>query len=162
MLYPLFWEKATKMTRMMAIDAFEKLKATGVMDVEYWAPKATLDIIGVAGLGRDFNTLENSGDELVPIFEYITTFTPEMGRLAMCYTMLGETLTKLLQRATWKKLTTASANLRHLSEQLVRGKHQLIQNSDDKSVDTLSLLIKSNVFSDSQLVDQLLTVLAAG
>ncbi|KAK5043608.1 hypothetical protein LTR84_011368 [Exophiala bonariae] len=110
MLYPLFWKKATKMTRMMARDAFGDLKATGVMDVEHWAPKATLDIIGVAGLGRDFNTLENSGDELVPLFE----------------------------------------------------KHRLNQNPDDKSVDTLSLLIKSNVFSDSQLVDQLLTVLAAG
>ena len=55
-----------------------------------------------------------------------------------------------------------TGNLHRICNQLVREKREMIKTSSDEHLDILSVLIKSNDFSDQQLVDQLLTFLAAG
>jgi cytochrome P450 len=56
-----------------------------------------------------------------------------------------------------------TGNLHRICNQLVREKREMIKtSSDSEHVDILSVLIRSNNFSDQQLVDQLLTFLAAG
>ncbi|KEF54685.1 uncharacterized protein A1O9_09127 [Exophiala aquamarina CBS 119918] len=161
-LYPLFWEKAVKMTRKIEEYSFDQSQATGIADLDYWAPKAALDIIGVAGLGRDFNTLENSGDRIVHLYEELTRISPESTRHAMLFIILGETAASLLMPYTSKRLRDTTRELRCLSEEFVRRKRDQIKNPDSKSVDTLALLMKGDVFSDQELVDQLLTIIAAG
>ncbi|KAL4756374.1 cytochrome P450 [Aspergillus foveolatus] len=80
-LYPLFWEKAVKMTKVIEQDTFgdqHSLTSTGFTDIDRWAPKATLDIIGIAGLGRDLNTLEHSEEQIASLL-YDDIFTPTVG-----------------------------------------------------------------------------------
>lgn len=36
----------------------------GAIDVGHWVSRATLDIIGLSGMGRDFNTLQEPDNEL--------------------------------------------------------------------------------------------------
>lgn len=168
-LYPLFWSKAVQMTHAIDKQVFNQQRLvgdlkrpTGVTDIEYWAPKATLDIIGVAGLGRDFNSLEHSEDKIVRLYEELTSFTPAVRNLAMAYLILGERVAKvLLPRTAYNQIRTVQ-QLRHLCENFVQEKRVQISTEGDKSVDSLAQLIKANVFTDLELVDQLLTIIAAG
>ena len=52
--------------------------------------------------------------------------------------------------------------LREVCAQNVHERREAIKNKGDDHFDVLSLLIKSDDFSDAELIDQLLTVLAAG
>ena len=61
-----------------------------------------------------------------------------------------------------KRLRETTSSLRHVCIQLVKEKKELLKQDNENQVDILSLLIKSNDFSDEMLVDQLLTFLAAG
>lgn len=208
-LYPLFWDKAVKMTQCIEAEVFAKQQAEikadnsaaaaaaatadpdkpvsfGITDIEYWAPKATLDIIGVAGLGRDFNTLENSDDKLVPLYETLLSTTSDMAILIALHIVLGERLANILRPSASKRLAATTRELRALSEQFVREKKERMRqkdqsqsssdpfsskshdadskstNSTSDDIDTLAGLIKAGVFTDHELVDQLLTIIAAG
>jgi cytochrome P450 len=167
-LYPLFWAKAIQMTSAISQSAFEPCRKresnlpSGVIDIEYWAPKATLDIIGTAGLGRDFDTLGGSADELARLYERLTTATPEESRHAMLYMLLGELIAKILMPKTARGIRQITQELRKFSELFVREKRGQLAKGIDQPADTLASLMASGVFSDEDLVDQLLTILAAG
>ncbi|EXJ92412.1 hypothetical protein A1O3_00963 [Capronia epimyces CBS 606.96] len=194
-LYPLFWEKAVKMTKCIDAEVFGKGRQhqphpnndndkdnpiTAVTDIGYWAPKATLDIIGLAGLGRDFNTLENSDDKIVGLYEALTSTSSDMQILLALQIVGGRRLANLLCPSAARRMDKTAAELRDLSEQLVRDKRAEAQArrkasdgdgdgdrdgdspSHSESIDTLASLMKADVFSDQELVDQLLTIIAAG
>jgi len=169
-LYPLFWEKAVKMTKVIEASAFSGAnlvsnldgKLVGVTDIDYWVPKATLDIIGVAGLGRDFNTLENSHDKIAQLYEALTRPSTDRRNLAALYLLVGERAANLLCPGASRHLSKTTRELRALCEQFVREKRERLKSSGAEAIDTLASLMNAEVFSDQELVDQLLTIIAAG
>ncbi|KIW89822.1 uncharacterized protein Z519_09251 [Cladophialophora bantiana CBS 173.52] len=170
LLYPLFWEKSVKMTKVIDAEAFgqdrrhaeDERLPPGAVDIEHFAPKATLDIIGVAGLGRDFNTLENSDDEMAKIYDQLVN--PSVGRQVFAaVSLIGSSeLASWLCRPVAQRFDELNAQLRLICRRFVREKREGMKGSEDEAIDTLALLIKSNIFSDEELVDQLLTIIAAG
>jgi len=73
--------------------------------------------------------------------------------------------TDLLRKIPWKMTTNmkyATDNLDVVCRRLLREKEEAIKMRGDDHIDILSSLIKSNNFSDSEFVDQLLVFLAAG
>ena len=167
-LYPLFWEKATGMTNAIDQDAFERRRKretglpTGIVDIGYWAPKATLDIIGVAGLGRDFDTLGGSADELAHWYEELTTPSPKDSRFTIFFVFLGRWMANLLMPTYARDLHRTTETLRKYSTSFVREKRVQLSQGLDQPADTLTSLMRSGAFSDEELVDQLLTIIAAG
>ncbi|KAL4898639.1 cytochrome P450 [Aspergillus ambiguus] len=164
-LYPLFWEKAVKMTKVIDKDAFgdqHSLTSAGFTDIDRWAPKATLDIIGIAGLGRDFNTLEHSKDQIALLYEDI--FTPTVGTrtVAALLVLFGVRLTALLAPSASSRIFNAVSGIRDLCHRFIRERRDELQSPGCQPVDTLSSLIHADVFADHELVDQLLTLIAAG
>jgi cytochrome P450 len=121
-----------------------------------------MDIIGVAGLSREFNALHNSNDELIENYESILEPTIEKAIYFAANLLLPRKLVLMMPWGMNEKLETTTQNLRRICRQLVREKKALKESEKDQQVDILKLLIKSNDFSDDQLVDQLLTFLAAG
>ena len=67
-LYPVFWGKSQQL--MQALESYiESISETDgtispVIDVNDWASRATLDIIGLAGLGQDFNAIADPSNDL--------------------------------------------------------------------------------------------------
>ena len=56
-LYPLFWEKSVRLARALNQHVAENPESDGqtsVVDISQWSTKVTLDIIGLAAMGRDF------------------------------------------------------------------------------------------------------------
>ncbi|KAI9871199.1 MAG: hypothetical protein M1823_008517, partial [Watsoniomyces obsoletus] len=61
-LYPIFWSKSVEMVQ--GIQASLPANTPWSLEVGEWASRATLDIIGVAGMGQDFNSIANPDTEL--------------------------------------------------------------------------------------------------
>ncbi|KAI0172152.1 cytochrome P450 [Hypoxylon sp. FL1284] len=169
-LYPMIWKNATDFTDVLADNIRQQSTENGEssgsprgkIEVTRWANKVTLNIIGIAGLGRDFDVLQNSGDPLVKNYE--TIFSPS--KQMLLYIILSAWFSvRLVRMIPWKMnqvFEQATLALRQICSQLVRDKREAIRKNEGDNVDILSLLIKSENFSDSNLCDQLLTYLAAG
>jgi cytochrome P450 len=134
----------------------------GVLDINQWANKAAMDIIGVAGLGRQFNSLYSAEDELIDNYQEILEPSYEKGLYFAAALILPRTVLAALPWKLNQRLDETTASLRRICRQLLRDKTNLAKTSKEEQVDILSLLIKSNNFSDDMLVDEILTFLAAG
>ena len=169
-LYPIFWNKAVALTQSLAAEisetpiytSNEKAKIMGDIEINHWANKVTMDIIGLAGLGREFNALKNSNDLLIQNYEEILEPTTEKVVYFALNILLGRSFVKWLPWKVNKRMRVTTTALRDICRELVRDKRALIKTHGAEQIDILSILIKSNDFSDDQLVDQLLTFLAAG
>jgi cytochrome P450 len=186
-LYPIFWQKATDLVGRVTAEIHEnpvtlgegEKMMGGVVEVNHWANKVTMDIIGVAGmdffssvakfrssfipgLGREVNSLYTTDDELVHNYEEILEPTTEKAIYFGANIILSPTMVGWLPWKLNQTLKNTTSTLRRICHEFVREKKAAIVNEKEPKIDILSGLIKSNNFGDDMLVDQLLTFLAAG
>ncbi len=139
-------------------------KSVGEHVVEFgeWATRVTLDIIGLAGMGRDFNAVRNDDDPLVGAYNELLEPTTERA-VYFAANIVGPQ--DLIQKLPWKQnrvLRETTGKLKYFCLRMVREKREKAKLKGEGGNDILSLLIESNNFSDEELVDQMLTFLAAG
>lgn len=166
-LYPIFWEKSSQLTlgvNQQLKDGTPKKSASGepIVEVNHWANQVTMDIIGMAAMGRDFQSLKNGEDPLIVNYEELLEPTKEKNVYFLLNILLSP---PVVAKIPWKlndRAKVIQENIVNISLQLVREKKEKLKKGDDGSKDLLSLLIRTNNFSDHQLVDQMLTFLAAG
>jgi cytochrome P450 len=165
-LYPMMWKKSVALTQGVAAEIEghpeDGKKTSAVVEVNHWSNKVTMDIIGVAGLGREFNALVNSDDELIQNYEEILEPTTEKVIFFASQIVGPAKFVKMLPWKVVERVRITTGNLNRICNQLVRDKKEELKTSNEKGLDILSVLIRSNNFSDQQLVDQMLTFLAAG
>ncbi|KAI1155446.1 cytochrome P450 [Nemania diffusa] len=162
-LYPMMWEKSVLMCDKLekALEAGEGGDAR-ITDISSWMSRVTLDIIGVAGVGREFGTLKEVEDPLLDIYLKILQPTLENLIFATGAILFG---VRFMSFLPWKipgMFKDLTDELRDICMSIVQERKIAIFNSKDDHFDLLSLLIKSGNFSDTQLRDQMLTFLAAG
>ncbi|KAI1843392.1 hypothetical protein JX265_006219 [Neoarthrinium moseri] len=177
-LYPVFWQvsrdavqamtesiKADAAQRTESEDAEKALsgrKDTSVIEVGSWASRATLDIIGIAGLGRNFDSIRSPRNELADAYRAV--FTPS--RQAQLLGVLGMVLPPWLVRALPVKrnndIAASSRTIKSVCYDLVREKKEKLARKELSDVDILSVAIESGGFTDEGLVNQMMTFLAAG
>jgi cytochrome P450 len=158
-LYPMMWQKAKILTERLSAEMKE---GNNVFEINSWAGKVTLDIIGVAGLGREFNTMYDSEDQIVKNYEELLEPTAQKLVYFLLHAFTSATFVQMLPWKLNKIFQDTTSSLKSICWDLVKSKRELIQSGIDENFDILSLLIKSNNFSDEELVDQLLTFLVAG
>jgi cytochrome P450 len=168
-LYPMMWKKAVALTQGIESEIRDQMDSskqekgqTGVAEINHWANKVTMDIIGVAGLGREFNALKNSDDPLIQNYEELLEPTVEKLTFFAMQIVLPQALVNRLPWRLNERMRVVTGSLKSICSQLVREKRSLVKTSSEEHIDILSVLLRSNNFSDEQLVDQLLTFLAAG
>ncbi|RKK92066.1 hypothetical protein BFJ70_g17786, partial [Fusarium oxysporum] len=159
-LYPMMWAKGEMLVKALNQDM--AASRSSVVELNGWATKVTLDIIGIAGLGHKFDAVEKRKDALADIYEQLL----EPGREKLIFAMLSLAIgLPIVRLIPWKinglfKYLTRSLN--ELCFSMLKEKKTAIMEKEDNHFDVLSLLIKSNNFSDEAIKDQLLTLLAAG
>ncbi|KAI0547059.1 cytochrome P450 [Xylaria curta] len=164
-LYPMMWRKSYRFTESLlsktnAQDNDQDGDQT--IDISIASSKVTLDIIGIAGLGREFDTIHNSDDPLAQAYEELTT--PSFGR-SVYFVMCSLFGIRFVQRLPWnenKVLKRLKSSIMSTCLTMLLEKREAIKKNEADHIDILSLLIKSNNFSDSELTDQLMTFMAAG
>ena len=161
-LYPIFWDKSCQLIEVLE----SEMKNVGPEEgIEFgaWATRVTLDIIGVAGMGRDFHALQNANDELVDSYNELLLPSKENGIFFAVNIILGSRLTKMIPWHLNQRLAQTTGVLRRYCLDLVSDrKKELSQGKAEDRKDIITELIRSNNFQDSELADQMLTFLAAG
>ncbi|KAI0466204.1 cytochrome P450 [Xylaria cf. heliscus] len=164
-LYPMMWRKSSVFAGMLLSETnADKIEQIGdkIVDISIASSKVTLDIIGLAGLGREFDTIHNAEDPLAQAYEEL--LKPSFGRAAyfvMC-SLFGIRFVQLLPWSINNVMKRLKSTIMSTCSTMLREKRDAIKNNEAAHIDILSLLIKSNNFSDSELTDQLMTLLAAG
>lgn len=168
-LYPLFWSKSREMVRAIARESLESeaeppldLSSAPVVEMASWASRATLDIIGLAGMGQDFNALQDPQNELIRAYQNIF----KIDRQAMFLGLLGVALPRWLVQSLPlrrnKEFFHGIGTVRRVSGELTRQKRLNLDQEKRTGNDILSVAMESGGFTDENLVDQAMTFLGAG
>ncbi|TGJ79124.1 hypothetical protein E0Z10_g9648 [Xylaria hypoxylon] len=174
-LYPVFWSKTREVVQAMTKDILadaanqpitpdaEKAQKTAVMEVGSWASRVTLDIIGIAGLGRDFGAIKDPKSELNETYRQVFMPSKQAQILGLLGQMVPEWLITRLPVKRNDDINAASQYIRSVCRDLVKEKKsKLVARGQTTDHDILSVALESGGFSDEDLVDQLMTFLAAG
>lgn len=158
-LYPVFWNKAVALTDAVTAE----VQDDPVIEINHWSTKVTLDIIGLAALGRDFNALKNSDDPLVATYEEVLEPTMEKTVFFTLHVLGLEHIVKILPWRINEVMRDTTTQLKQICQQLLTDKKASAKaESEEQQKDILSVMMRSNLFGDDMLIDQLLTFLAAG
>ncbi|KAK2590019.1 hypothetical protein QQS21_012297 [Conoideocrella luteorostrata] len=164
-LYPLFWRKSREVVRVMTAGC----GASGVLEMEVgaWASRCTLDVIGTAGLGKDFDAIHDEHNELVDT--YMTLSHPSRtDRLLMVLAEITghfipvEPLMNYVLLPRVREVLRSAKIVRDVCRDVIHAKKQKLDKGKLDDVDIVSVALKSGVFAETELIDQMMTFLGAG
>lgn len=161
-LYPIFWGKSREMTDRIIKTTDAAPDGSVVIEVRDWASRATLDIIGSAGMGKDFDSLRNPGNELFQTYKRIFSSNRSAQVLQIVLGMLPHWLAVNLPLKRNDEIGNAISTIKKVSRDLIGSKRAQIQRGEKPSHDIISVAMESGGFTDEDLVNQLMTFLAAG
>ncbi|KAF2678674.1 cytochrome P450 [Lentithecium fluviatile CBS 122367] len=159
-LYPVFWSKSIELCDSIKAELHDK--PDSAIDIGHLSTQVTMDIIGMAGLGRDIGSLRNSDDELIKNYEEILQPTYERFAYFVLHLLLPRRVIRALPWKLNESVEITTSNLKRICTDFVAEKKSRMKMESQESKDILSIMLRSNNFSDDNLVDQLLTFLAAG
>ncbi|KAK1249104.1 hypothetical protein MKX07_002620 [Trichoderma sp. CBMAI-0711] len=160
-LYPVFWDKSREVVQAMTHECGARGEAE--MEIGEWASRVTLDIIGVAGLGRDFKAIQDEHNDLVQTYQFLFKPKPPAKIMVLLAVLVPTWVLYRLPLERNKEVDNAAKVIRSVCRDLIREKKQkMMANKERTDVDILSVAIESGQFTDENLVDQLMTFLAAG
>ncbi len=97
-LYPVFWTKSAELIQAISSEVkpsgYSSDMSSKSVEVNGWASRCALDIIGVAGMGRDFGAIQDPENDLNQTYRKI--FAP--GRTGQILGILGIFLPSWLVR----------------------------------------------------------------
>ena len=167
-LYPVFWDKASEgveaMTQQILQDAAKTPDGndTAVVEAGSWASRITLDIIGVAGLGRDFGAIKDPNNELSQAYWNLFKPNRQARILGMVGLVIPPRLMSWLPVQRNLDVRAGARFIRSVCADLIAEKKQKLARKEPVDVDILSIALESGGFTDENLIDQLMTFLAAG
>lgn len=175
-LYPVFWNKSKEsviaMSAAIAAKAGNPSKTDmekgpiaddqAVLEIQGWASRTTLDIIGIAGMGKDFGSVANPDEELYQTYNTIFKPTKQARFLALLALALPMWFVKRIPIKRNGDVEAAAATIRSVARRLIREKKEKLDKNELTDVDILSVALESGIFTEDQLIDQLMTFLAAG
>lgn len=126
----------------------------------------TLDIIGPAAIGRDFQSLENENDPVSQNYTAILKPSADLLILFGASMLFPQWLVNIIPCKANFTLPRRVSYLRGVFHDILVEKRELLarEKSDQEPAegDILGTMMRGGEFSDSELVDQMLTILAAG
>ncbi|RMZ68768.1 cytochrome p450 [Pyrenophora seminiperda CCB06] len=164
-LYPIFWSKSLEMTTAIAANISASSSPSAgetVIDIREWASRSTLDIIGVAGMGKDFDAVSNPNNELNETYRKIFGSNRNAQVIQLLLGFLPHWLAASLPLKRNDEIGNAINTIKNVAASLVAEKRSKLASGAAHDTDILSVALESGGFSDADLVNQLMTFLAAG
>ncbi|KIX03780.1 uncharacterized protein Z518_07333 [Rhinocladiella mackenziei CBS 650.93] len=161
-LYPIFWSKGQEMVECIRAELKNSSDSNPVVEVYGWGSRATLDIIGVAGMGQDFNALQDPTNELNRV--YRSVFQPDRTAQVLSFLsfFLPDVIISNLPLARNRNVRAAAQVARDTCRRLVEQKKRRLAHKEPMQPDIISVALESGGFTDEELVDNMMTFLAAG
>ncbi|KAJ5549695.1 hypothetical protein N7535_002368 [Penicillium sp. DV-2018c] len=172
-MYSLMWSKTGQLLdeleneiKNSPMEGTKPEEQEGKIEMSEWASRLTLDIIGPIAMGRDFGSLHNKENKVAESFARILEPTKEKLAFLVMNFALPQWMAK---RVPWRMntvLNVETAYLRNVCDEIVREKRISLAESkvsaQDLEADILGTMMLGGDFTDAELVDQMLTFLAAG
>jgi len=142
----------------------ETLPRSGAMlvDMATWTNRMTLDIIGLAAMGYNFNTIENPDSEIVKQYGRALEPNPILIVIVVLSKIFPEWLIKLIPIKANQQIDEAKEAIRNVCKQVIALKSEKGENKQLSDFSVLDVALESGAFDDENLISQLLTFLAAG
>ncbi|KAF5588400.1 pisatin demethylase cytochrome P450 monooxygenase [Fusarium pseudocircinatum] len=160
-LYPVFWSKAQELVR--GIEKELKEGSTSEIDIVDWASRASMDIIGSAGMGHEFRSLADpSIEDTMKMYGSMVKQSRGAKLLTVLQLVLPSIITDYLPFQRNMGVLAASKAARETSQRLINAKKVKMAAKEKLSPDIISTALGSGHFTDEGLVDTMMTFLAAG
>jgi cytochrome P450 len=161
-LYPIFWAKSQDMVHAIQNDMANSSKADPSIEMGEWGSRATLDIIGEAGMGQTFNAIHDPDTELNRVYRYV--FQPDKAAqiLGLLSFFLPTWFLNALPVDRNSRVDAASKVAKDTCRRLIEQKRQRLANKETMQPDIISVALESGGFTDDELVNNMMTFLAAG
>ncbi|KAI0872857.1 cytochrome P450 [Hypoxylon argillaceum] len=167
----LMWEISSYAVASLtqAVAAVSKADAQPyIVDINEWASKTTLDIILVAGIGQNIDSVRGEDSNYKNLRKiYKSIFTPSSQDLILFILRIWILPSWVLPYVPLKRnveLVEAGRELREICRELIRQKRSELESeiADKTEKDILTVALSYGGFTEDELVEQLLTFLAAG
>ena len=144
-------------------ESVPSIKDASVIEIGGWGSRAALDIIGDAGMGQDFDAIDNPDTELNATYRKVFQPSRQQQIMAMLGLLLPQWFLRSLPVKHNQNVTDACETIKKVCRQLIQQKQGKLDR-DDKGVDVdiISVALRSGGFSEQELVNQMMTFLAAG
>ncbi|KAI4194199.1 MAG: hypothetical protein LQ346_003737 [Caloplaca aetnensis] len=168
-LYPVFWAKTAEMVNAIvssipqADAADTDVSKAPVVEINNWSSRTTLDIIGSAGMGHDFGAIKDPSTELNATYRKVFEPNRQAQLLGLASMFLPMWMVQSIPVARNQEIPAAAQTIRKICRQLIEDKKRKLNSKDEQvGVDIISVALSSGGFTDENLVDQMMTFLAAG
>ncbi|KAF2760438.1 cytochrome P450 [Pseudovirgaria hyperparasitica] len=163
-LYPVFWMKSAEMvTALSKTNSVPNASGTSpIISIIDWVSRCTLDIIGVAGMGQDFDAIQNPDGDLSTTYRTISSPSSATRILNVIAIVVPMWILRRLPIKRNEDMIHAIRTIKSTSRNLIRSKNEKLAAGANTDTDILSVAITSGGFSEDDLVNQLMTFLAAG
>lgn len=181
-LFPIFWSKSAEVVFAIedevkntagappSEDAVKagvsrdvKLESSqAIVSVSQWFNRAALDIIGVAGMGQDFNAIADPTGDLYQAYKRAFRPSREATILQILSIFVHNAIVRNLPLKHNKEVNKSIKVIRDTCQDLIIKKKERLANGLAADIDILSVALESGAFTNDQLTDQLMTFLAAG
>lgn len=145
--------------------ASRKATDDNTVQIRNWASRTTLDIIGVAGMDQDFDSLRNPDNSLNKSYQDVLAPPDLSAKISfMIGIFIGNmSLMQKLPTKRNKRITEGGSNIRNVTRQMIRQKRAKMEDPNaENGVDIISVAMENGTFDEENLVDQLMTFLGAG
>ncbi|RKK17843.1 hypothetical protein BFJ63_vAg2812 [Fusarium oxysporum f. sp. narcissi] len=155
-LYPLYWDKTREMIERITADRLE------TVEVVEWASRITLDLIGVAGLGRDFGAIQDGQNEMVETYNIVFQPSAQARMLHLIESLVPPWVLTALPIKLNSDMSQAARSIRETCRDVISSKQKKLKEKKLDDMDIISAAIWTGTFTEDGLIDQAMTLLAAG
>ncbi|KAL8995735.1 MAG: hypothetical protein Q9169_004593 [Polycauliona sp. 2 TL-2023] len=161
-MYPMFWDKSTEMVAAIAASMDHALDTGLCIEVDQWASRATLDIIGQGGFGQSFDAIQNPDNALSRTYHSLLK-PSRRGQIAgVLGFLLPQWLVRHLPFLRNDSTNRSTDFVRSFCRSFIEAKRLEEKIEEANARDILTVAMHSDAFSDDDLVDQMMTFLLAG
>lgn len=158
-LLPFFWEKSNLLVTCLRSEV-EKNGQGNVIEMQSWLSKATLDIIGVAGFGYEFDSLHH---ESLIVKAFNTIFMP-MSFWTQTLNIVNSLVPgiRYLPLKRNREVRGAVRSLRYICDELIEDRMLRVAKGQPLGDDIISIVAGQGGFTKEEMIGQMMTFLAAG
>ncbi|KAJ6256194.1 Cytochrome P450 monooxygenase FUM15 [Drechslerella dactyloides] len=161
-LFPLFWSKSVEMVRLVSAEVEKAEVDDPVIDFNSWGSRCTLDIIGKAAAGVDFQAMTDPNGRMLQVYRKV--FQPSTGQqwLGILNMFLPPWFMRRLPLPAVMEITAARNVIMKICEDIIRTKKVQMAEKKEMHPDILSIMMEDGGLTDEEMKNQLMTFMAAG
>lgn len=142
-LYPIFWSKSREMVRAIEEQDLAGEKPSKEIEIGGWASRAALDIIGLGGMGQDFNSLADPDTELNNTYRKVFSPSRQAQLLGLLSFFVPGWIVERLPIKRNDDIMAASKLARDTARNLVRQKKTQLSEKREMNPDIISIALES-------------------